>query len=321
MKKFLWLIGFWCFSFSVNGQNIPSPTLYLADNQYLISPAWAGIGDSYKIRTLGQWQWLDVQDAPRTYFVSVNGRLSGKTGFGVLLSDDENGFTSIRSATFSLAYHLILDADKYRFLSFGMSYRFSNFNVDTSSFSGGQPDPAIGGDRSLDESNFDFGLLYRANGFFFNLSFTDIVNRSEADFTAREPLSISKVNVYAGYEFDLASTRTGYLVAEPSVNYHYFYADGRSETDFNLKITQEERDFSYWGGLTMRVETDESNPQLLSLTPMIGLKYRDFTFGYGYQTFFTDTSAFNNNTHLLSIGYDFGGAESNCICTQVRGIK
>ncbi|MBU2525542.1 MAG: PorP/SprF family type IX secretion system membrane protein [Bacteroidetes bacterium] len=321
MKKrgYLWLCLLW--SYSIFAQNIPSPTIYIADNQYLLSSAWAGIGDSYQVRALGQWQWLDVQDAPRTFYLSANGRLSDRSGFGIILSDDENGFTSLRSVTLSYAYHLILDADSYRFLSFGLSYRFSNFNVDTSDFFNLQPDPAVGGDRSLDESNFDIGVLYRANGFFANLNIQDIVERDAADFGAEEPLGISKFNLLAGYEFDWVAGPTGYLVVAPSVNYHYFFGDGRAETDLNLKVTQELRDMSYWGGITARFQSDESDFEALSVTPMLGFKYLNYYFAYGYQSFFTDANDFRTNTHLISIGIDFGGSQSNCICTQVRGIK
>lgn len=308
-------------SLTVAGQNIPSPTLYIADNQYFLSPAWAGIGDSFQFRALGQWQWLDVQDAPRTYYVSLNGRLTDRAGFGLIASDDENGFTDIRSITATYAYHLILDAEKFRFLSFGLSYRYSQFNVDTSAFVAQLPDPAISGDRNLDESNFDVGVLYRANGFYASLNAIDILNRSKSDFAENEPLSISQINFLVGYEFDWIVGPVGYLVMEPSLNYHYFSADGRAETDLNLKLTQEYRDWEFWGGFTSRFQTDESEFEALSLTPMAGLKYLGFYFAYGYQTFFTDASAFRNNTHLLSIGFEFGKNPSSCLCTQTSGIR
>lgn len=320
MKQY-WFLFIACIAGWISAQNIPSPTIYAADNRYLLSPAWAGIGDSYQLRLLGQWQWLDVNDAPRTFYASLNGRITDRAGFGLIVSDDENGFTQLQSITATYAYHLILDAEKFRFLSFGLSYRYSNFNVDTSNFVAQLPDPAVGGDRSLDESNFDVGLLYRANGFYASFNALDILNRSQNDFSDREPLSISQINLLVGYEFDWIVGPVGYLVMEPSINYHYFSADGRAETDLNLKVTQEYRDWSFWGGITTRFQTDESEFEALSLTPMAGLQSGRLYFAYGYQTFFTDASAFRNNTHLLSVGFEFGGRPSNCLCTQSLGWR
>ena len=45
--------------------NVPVATQYLADNPYVISPSYAGIGDNFRINLNGYQQWVGVEDAPQ----------------------------------------------------------------------------------------------------------------------------------------------------------------------------------------------------------------------------------------------------------------
>jgi hypothetical protein len=60
----------------VKGQevNLPPLTQYLADNPFLISPTFAGIGDHMKIRMSGVTQWVGVDDAPDTQSIGSDVR-------------------------------------------------------------------------------------------------------------------------------------------------------------------------------------------------------------------------------------------------------
>ena len=42
--------------------NLPVSTQYLADNHFVISPTFAGIGDNLKIRANGMTQWVGVKE-------------------------------------------------------------------------------------------------------------------------------------------------------------------------------------------------------------------------------------------------------------------
>ena len=45
---------------------IPQFSQYLADNPFVMSPTYAGIGDHVKIRINGLSQWVGIKDAPDT---------------------------------------------------------------------------------------------------------------------------------------------------------------------------------------------------------------------------------------------------------------
>ena len=44
--------------------NLPVFTQYLADNNFVISPTYAGIGDNLKLRANGLTQWVGIKGAP-----------------------------------------------------------------------------------------------------------------------------------------------------------------------------------------------------------------------------------------------------------------
>ena len=65
MKKFiiysLILVSSWSYG---QEMNLPVWTQYLADNDFIISPTYAGIGDNLKVRLNGLTQWVGIKDAP-----------------------------------------------------------------------------------------------------------------------------------------------------------------------------------------------------------------------------------------------------------------
>jgi len=72
----------------------PIQNQYLADNPYLISSAYAGVGDCWQVRASGFEQWVDIANAPSTQSVSIDGRISDRSGVGAIVFNDQNGFTT-----------------------------------------------------------------------------------------------------------------------------------------------------------------------------------------------------------------------------------
>ena len=74
-------------SFITRSQEISLPIInhHLADNPYLFSAAFAGIGDCFQVRASGLQQWLGVDNAPNTQTLSFDGRLADRSGIGAML--------------------------------------------------------------------------------------------------------------------------------------------------------------------------------------------------------------------------------------------
>ena len=152
--------------------NSPQLSQYLADNPFVLSPTYAGIGDHVKIRMNGLAQWVGIKDAPQTQSIAADMRVGNKSGVGLFLYNDSNGYTKQQGARLSFAHHLTIDKYDDEFLSFGLSYNFNQFRLDISEYY--EVDPTVTDDRSTTNHNFDVGLMYRKNKFYASLNASNL---------------------------------------------------------------------------------------------------------------------------------------------------
>jgi len=294
--------------------NLPVFTQYLADNPFVISPTYAGIGDNLRIRANGLTQWVGIKDAPDNQSVYGDFRIADRSGIGVSFYNDKNGNTNQAGAKFSFAHHLILDYYTKQYLSFGMSYNINTFSIDIANLVPDNPDFAITDDRKVSNNNFDVGFLYSRDNFYLSLNANNILNKDTDQFSGYkvEPNLLLNFQVYTGY---VIKTKK-YSEIEPSAYFQYFASDGRSSTDLNVKYRKYNRDNDYyWVGASYRFLNDQVMKPL-NLGPMAGFKKSIFYFGYSYQMTFNEMTAFNSGTHMITVGLDFLQGISDCPCTQ-----
>ena len=107
--------------------NLPVFTQYLADNPFVVSPTYAGIGDNLRIRANGLTQWVGIRDAPDNQSIYADLRILDRSGIGISLYNDKNGNTRQTGAKISFAHHLTLNYYSKQYLSFGISYNINTF--------------------------------------------------------------------------------------------------------------------------------------------------------------------------------------------------
>lgn len=298
--------------------NLPVFTQYLADNPFVISPAYAGIGDNVRIRVNGLTQWVGIKDAPDNQSAYVDFRLLDRSGVGISVYNDKNGYTRQTGAKVSFAHHIILDYYSKQYMSFGISYNFNSFRIDTDEFSTDieHPvlDPSITNDRYTANNNFDISALYRNKNFYLSFNANNVLKKNTNKFRGVEPDLLSNYQVYTGFTFrDAENNRIEY---EPSVFYQYFASDKRSATDINFKYRRYNRyEEYYWIGVSYRMLNDQF-PKPLSLGPMAGFMKSKIYFAYSYQVMFNDLGYYNSGTHVVTLGFDFLQALSSCPCTD-----
>ncbi|WP_299319770.1 type IX secretion system membrane protein PorP/SprF [uncultured Maribacter sp.] len=300
--------------FSLRGQELTIPQLsqYLADNPFVMSPTYAGIGDHVKIRLNGLTQWVGIKDAPDTQSLAADMRVGEKSGVGMVLYNDSNGETKQQGARFSFAHHLTLDRYDDEFLSFGISYNFNQFRIDNTN-----PaliaDPAYVGDKATTNHNFDIGALYRYDKFYFSVNASNILDKNLSNFNALfEPNRLRNYYVYTGYRY--MKKRTSKMEIEPSVLFQLFESDGRSVTDLNLKFRFYDFEDYFYAGVNYRFLNDQiGNP--LYIAPIAGLKKSNFYFGYSYQVILNELLGYSSGTHVITLGVDLFQGISNCRCT------
>lgn len=297
--------------------NLPVFTQYLADNPFVVSPTYAGIGDNLRIRANGLTQWVGIKDAPDNQSVYADFRVLDRSGVGISLYNDSNGYTKQMGGKISFAHHLILDYYSKQYLSFGISYNFNSFKIDINEFKPTYEnptlDPGITNDRYVGNNNFDIGALYRNKGYFLSLNISNVLNKKIDQFRGIEPSLLRNYQVYTGYTFKGSNNR---VELEPSVYYQMFASDKRSSTDLNFKYRQYNKYEDYfWVGVSYRFLNDQILEPLM-MGPMAGFKKNNFYFGYSYQASLNQIGAYNSGTHVITIGLDFLRNISNCPCTQ-----
>ncbi|WP_196896204.1 PorP/SprF family type IX secretion system membrane protein [Aureivirga marina] len=311
MKKYIFIVIALLSAYNINAQEIPRQNQYLSDNPYEISPAWAGIGDCFKIRLNGVAQWIGLKDAPRTQVLSVDGTVGKQMGVGMILTNDKNGNTSQTHFAATYAYHLVIDYYSDQFLSFGMSAKLAHSKVDISNFIDAHEDPGVENNRSFTQANFDIAGLYRYKRFYINLTATNLLNKETKAFADSEPENIRSTYLYTGYKFEAGED----LFFEPSLLYHYYFGDGRAEMDINMKFLKNNRDENYfWLGATYRMAAEQS-PKPISFAPMAGMRYEKFYLAYGYQLSLTKIQRTNTGSHFISLGYSFLCNKNSDLCT------
>lgn len=291
---------------------IPTFTQYLGDNPYVISPAYAGIGDNIKIRVNGLTQWVGLKNAPDNQSLAVDGRLGQRSGLGGFIYNDRNGNTFQKGGKLSFAYHLILDYYGNKYFSFGMSFVMNQFYIDTSLFDPSY-DPIVTNNRDLNNYNIDLGLLYRQQGFYFAANVSNLLKKDTDKFIIKEPNILRNFSAYTGYRFK--TQRNSDVELEPSLFYQYYQSDKRSSTDVNVKVRFLNYEDYYWAGISYRFLNDQLF-QPLNIGPMAGLKKSNFYFAYSYQYTTNALSTFNSGTHMVTLGYDIFQGLSNCPCTS-----
>lgn len=315
MKISQTLLLFLLFCSFAKGQELTIPQLsqYIADNPFLMSPTYAGIGDHVKVRLNGLTQWVGIEDAPDTQTVAADARIGNRSGVGMVLYNDSNGNTIQRGARVSFAHHLTLDRYDDKFLSFGLSYNFNQFRIDVENFvpNNGQ---VITDDRATTNHNFDLGLLYRMDKFYVSLNASNILPKDVlTDFNPiNEPNTLRNYYLYTGYSF--MKDKNSKIEFEPSVFFQLFESDGRSVTDLNAKFRFHDFEDYYYLGLTYRFLNDQLGEPLY-IAPIAGLKKSNFYFGYSYQVITNEILGYSQGTHVLTVGMDLFQGISNCRCT------
>ena len=101
MKNFIFTIIFLIAAKNYSQElNLPVFTQYLADNPFVVSPTFAGIGDNLRIRANGLTQWVGIKNAPDNTAVFADMRIADRSGVGLQLYADKNGFTRQAGAKF-----------------------------------------------------------------------------------------------------------------------------------------------------------------------------------------------------------------------------
>ena len=179
------------FFLKLNSQEgLPVYSDYLTENYYLVHPSMAGVNlVGGKVRMTSRKQWFDQQDAPNLQTLSVDYRLTDRSGVGTIIYKDQNGYHSQIGAYLTYAHHINFNKsllpskrpypskdDDINQLSFGISAGGIQNSLDQTSFDLYDYDPLIAGiKQSTGYFNVDAGMSYVTNKYYAHLTVKNLL--------------------------------------------------------------------------------------------------------------------------------------------------
>jgi len=284
------------FTIKVNAQQRPLYSQYML-NQYIINPAYTGLNDYYVASTNYRYQWVGIEDAPRTYALTVHGPgKSGKYGLGGALYNDVTGPTSKSGMYLSYAYHF--QVSTHQKVSMGLSGGVMQYKVDGTKVTVFDP-----GDQVLSNSRLttlipDFGwgaYWHQEDKFYLGISTPQFI-QSRISFTENGIKSPAILTVHyflnGAYTFNLGDN----FDLEPSFLVKYSYPT-EVQIDAGARIIFKK--FIWLGGV---FRTDDAISAIIGFnTPNDQL-----SFGYSYDITTTNLSNYSFGTHELMVTAKFG---------------
>ena len=327
--KFL-LVLFLISHYSFSQEGIPVYSDYLSDNYYLLHPSMAGAANCDKIRLTARKQWFDQTDAPSLQTLSYNGRVGERSGLGVILFNDKNGYHSQKGLKLTYAHHIMFSRDDIDLnqLSFGINTVFSQSQLDETEFlQSGDFDPIINGIIVQDASyfNVDIGASYNYLDFYFHGTIHNGIETKRKIYSDIESANLRKYLLSAGYVFGDMDK----ILWEPSLLFQLTEKTKEKSIDINMKAYKSFDFGRLWAALSYRRSFDGaeylsgsgvSSQKLQYITPIIGINYKKFMFAYTYSYLSGPVNFDTGGFHQITLGIDFNCKRQKyeCNCPAIN---
>ncbi|MEZ4738329.1 MAG: type IX secretion system membrane protein PorP/SprF [Flavobacteriales bacterium] len=273
-------------------QQLPQLTQYQF-NDYVVNPAVAGSRPFFELRSAHRYQWVGIQDAPRTFTFSGSTPLGDKMGLGGYIFTDIVGPTRRTGFQFSYAYHLKLTSDIK--LSLAVSAGMLQFLIDGSKIAFHDPgdpvlDDQLRGDL-LPDAKFAF-YLYHQN-FWFGATAPQLLQNKVYFLDQEQTLSRMEDHYYVtgGYRFELSDE----WKVEPSFLVKY---TSPVPVKVDLTATVRYKD-TFWLGGGYRTND--------AYCAMLGYWHKKtFQFGYSYDIISSNLRNYSTGTHEVMLAITLG---------------
>lgn len=327
VKNLLLLLGL--FSCGVlTAQQRPYYTQYIMNN-YIINPAVAGIENYWDVKASHRMQWVGLQDAPVTTYITIHGPLNkddygretatsfhaggsnprGEAywqdyssaaphhGVGFTMLNDRTGPLSRFAAYGTYAYHIGLT--NRTSLSFGVSAGITSMSLDASKLNFGSitVDPAVGNSNVISRIKPDIsaGLWLYSKDYFLGIAAQQIIpqNIAFSDNTVyvQNGKLLPHIFLSAGYRLQL----TDDISFLPSSLVRYI---SPLPLGFDLNAKFQYQDL-LWAGGSYRYQD--------GFAAMVGVNLnRSINIGYSYDMQTSSLNTVSKGTHEILIGFLLG---------------
>ena len=296
----------------------------------LFRSSMAGAANCDKIRLTARKQWFDQSDAPSLQTISYNGRVGERSGVGVILFSDKNGYHSQKGMKLTYAHHIMFSRDEIDLnqLSFGVSADFFQSQLDETEFlQSGDFDPIVNGTIVQKDSyfNVDIGASYNYLDFYVHGTVKNAIETRRNIYTEYESDNLRKYLLSAGYVFGDKDR----LLWEPSILFQLVDKTKEKSIDLNIKAYKSFDFGKLWGVMSYRRSFDGaeylsgsgvSSQKLQYITPIIGINYKQFMFAYTYSHLTGDVKFDSAGFHQITLGIDLNCRREKyeCNCPAIN---
>jgi type IX secretion system PorP/SprF family membrane protein len=318
----------WLAAGSVSAQQRPYYTQYIMNN-YIINPAVAGIENYWDVKASHRMQWVGLQDAPVTTYLTIHGPLkrsdydreSATTihapgsnprgqaywqdytsvephhGVGLTILNDRTGPLNRFAAYGTYAYHMGISPRTS--LSGGISVGISNMSLDASKLNFGNTtvDPAVAGSGVLNRIKPDIsaGLWLYSADYFVGLSAQQIIPQpltySNNTVQVENGKLVPHLFFSAGYRMSL-SEDVSFL---PSTMIRYV---NPLPIGFDVNAKFQYQDL-LWAGGSYRYKDGFAGMVGINISNVLNIGY-----SYDFQT--SNLNTVSKGTHEILIGFLLG---------------
>jgi type IX secretion system PorP/SprF family membrane protein len=309
-------------------QQRPYYTQYIMNN-YIINPAVAGIENYWDVKASHRVQWVGLQDAPVTTYITAHGRLkkdpyqsTSATGFrakgmnprgeaywrdytaaephhgvGFTMLNDKTGPLNRFAAYGTYSYHLGLSPTTN--LSAGVSVGFTNLSLDAAKLNFGNTtvDPAVASSGVINRLKPDIsaGLWLYSKDYFVGLAAQQIIPQNVAFSDNTVSLTQGKLVPHlflsAGYRLTISDD----FNLLPSMLVRYI---SPLPLGFDINAKLQYQDF-LWAGTSYRYKD--------GFAAMVGLNLSNtLNIGYSYDIQTSRINTISRGTHEILIGFLLG---------------
>lgn len=308
------LILLFCIS-PANSQQLPVMQQYILQPS-LINPAITGSIECSRFKLTDRHQWLGFSGAPKTQILIAETAITPKSsssshGLGLHLHNDINGAQKQIGGNLIYAFHVYLNRKKTLKMGLGLSGTVYQQALDQRDFrpmpTASFPDPVINGNITR-EFNFDAstGVYIYHDKFFAGFSAVQLLPSA----TSFHPYTNTRsFYLYSGTNLSFQRTDFAFI---PSVLY-CFNKEGEMYIDLNPGFVYRE---NYWIIFSYRHLLNNIPGKPNSLVTYVGLDYKNFSFGYGFDIGLTALQKRHFGSHEFMIGYKI--CPYKCPCPAYR---
>ena len=303
MRLLLAILTLFVFNTSRAQEGVPIYFDYLTENYYLVHPSMAGVNlVGGKLRMTARKQWFDQVEAPNLQTMTADVRISERSGLGLTLFNDQNGYHAQKGAYITYAHHINFNDnivlskrpypskyDEIDQLSFGISVGGIQNSLDQTTFDLVDYDPLISGlMENTGYFNIDVGMSYVNSKYYAHITVKNLLFAPHdlyGDFEYnknRDSTNFKRFVASLGYVF---YTDTPWSF-EPSTLFQYSDLTTEKSIDLNFKAYYKLNYGRLWAGFSFRnslegaeyleVSTGNIKEQSLQLvTPLFGIDYKD----------------------------------------------